>query len=122
MTDPSALVDEIRTWLRERPELAALRVSDLDHAHNTEPPALVVGPPSWEYDTPGADPVNYALSVAVVVADDQRAVGRLLELTPAVATALDVPAAVVVLRARPGSFPLGGKELPAYLIDIEVSS
>lgn len=126
---PAAFVDEIHTWLKGRPELDALRLADLDLAPNTDPPMIVVGPPTWTpLVTASGDggPFRYRLTVWVVEpygpdAATDRAFRDLMDHCGLVARALDIPEGIRITEARPTSFPVGGTELPAYAIDIEVT-
>jgi hypothetical protein len=90
-----------------------------DLSATVAPPAVILGPPEQTWVGYGDAPREATFTVALVVAADSRAVPALLDLLPSVTAALlDVPDCVLV-RAAPGTWPVG--DLPAYLIEIEAS-
>lgn len=88
---------------------------------DVDPPATVLLPPSLTWDTYVPQPTSSEWQVALVVPADERALTRLWALLPRVTAALDGVRDVVVLRAEPGTFPVGSVELPAYLITVETA-
>lgn len=121
---PVEVVDEILELLRGDATLADLiRVSDLDGAPNVDPPMAIIGPPTWTYANPtGGGLAEYTLTVYVVEAQTEGALRALLEHTALVARVLDGPDGLAVKGARPTAFPSGTEELPAYAIDLGVTS
>lgn len=85
------------------------------------PDAVVVGPPSLTWEAYCLEPTGATFVVWVITKADKRAVERLWELVPLVATALDGVDDATVSRADPGSYPSGGTELPAYSIQVDVA-
>lgn len=86
-----------------------------------DPPATVLPPPALTWSYGGSDPSDASWTVALVVGRHDRAVEQLLSLLPRVVEAVDgLDGRVVVKDARPGTYPAGGLELPAYLISIDV--
>lgn len=121
---PADLVAEVREWLKARTELDALEVCGLDLAPNLKPPSIVIGPPSWTLLTVASDEAvsRFRLTVYVVVSQTDEAFTQMLEHVQRVARALDEPAGTQLVEIRPTTFPAGGVELPAYAIDIEVTT
>lgn len=110
-----AAFDSLLTTLRT----TGMRVVP-DVGQAVDPPALVVPPPTLSYDVYRPDPTGASFKVALVVAQDERAVERLFALLPAVVQAVyDSEDAAVAAPAEPGSW--GSPPLPCYLLTIEVS-
>ncbi|TKG58053.1 hypothetical protein [Prauserella endophytica] len=93
-----------------------------DPSATVRPPGVFVGPPRLQWQAMSSAPTSATFVVIVMVAMDKRALGRLLELTPRVAEAIDslLPDAAV-MSADPGVFLSGGTDLPSYEITVEVS-
>lgn len=87
---------------------------------NVNPPTVVVGPPSVEWETGCADPTSARFLLYVVVKDDDTAMEKLWDLVPQVAAVVDEATPGVVIRADPGVYPAGATELPAYVIQVQV--
>lgn len=103
---------------------AALKTVDgfrvyADPAATVDPPGLVLVPPILTWSAYRGDPTDATFVVAVVVKPDARAVERLWEHVPLVAAAVDGLSDAAVRRAEPGTWT--ANDLPAYLIEIEVS-
>lgn len=118
------LVDEILELLRGDASLAnIIRISDLDGAPNVDPPMAIIGPPTWTYSNPtGGGLAEYTLTVYVVEAQEEGALRNLLVHCDMVARVLDGPPGLAVKGLRPTAFPAGTEELPAYAIDLGVTS
>jgi hypothetical protein len=86
-----------------------------------DPPATVLPPPALRRGAMSAEPTEATWVVALVVDRGERSQEQLEELEERVAEALYEVEDVVVNESRPGTYPSGGVELPAYLIDIDVS-
>lgn len=86
-----------------------------------DPPGAVVGPPSLTWGSVCAEPSSATFLVAVVVAMDDRAMPRLWELVPQVATALETVSDAVVRRATPDVWTSGTANLPSYAVFVEMS-
>lgn len=87
-----------------------------------DPPALVIGPPQATWSGYGAGPNMARFLVHVIVPADERALERLLDLVPQVATALEASDVdITVTQADPARWPAGGIDLPAYEITTEVA-
>lgn len=86
-----------------------------------DPPATAVGPPRLQRELMGSDPTTATFQVAVIVAQTEDAMVELLRLEPLVAAALDQLSNVSVGDSNPGTWPAGGVDLPAYLIDVDVA-
>jgi len=82
------------------------------------PPATGVGPPRLSRGAYDADPTEATFQVAVVVARTERAMDELLRLEPLVVSALYELTGAAVGDSTPGTWPSGGVDLPAYLIDV----
>jgi hypothetical protein len=91
-----------------------------DVGPGVDPPAVVVGVPSllWE-STCGM--TSAQVIVWLVVTRDEFALTRLLELVPLVAAVLDTVENATVVRADPGTYPIGDSDLPAYQISVDVA-
>jgi hypothetical protein len=86
-----------------------------------DPPATVLPPPTLRRGAMTAEPTEASWVVALVVDRGERSQEQLEELESRVADALYGVEDVVVGDSRPGTYPSGGVDLPAYLIDIDVS-
>ena len=90
-----------------------------------EGPALAISVPSVEWNGPGTDPTDATFTVGFIpsIVRAERLNESMMGMLPAVVEALDsaMPSRVVVRRANPGTWPNGGGDLPAYLIEIEVA-
>lgn len=91
-----------------------------DMGQAVDPPAVVIPPPSLTYDAYRPTPTEASFKVALVVAQDDRAVERLFALLDPVQQAIyDSEFAAMSAAAEPGSW--GSNPLPCYLLTIEVS-
>lgn len=113
MSAVSEAAVELRVALKR---VAGTRVVT-DPGATLDPPALVLGPPSLQWEGMGGGPTSATFLVYVTVKADERALERLWDLVPAVASELDAVRDAVVLRADPGSY----RELPCYEIQVEVA-
>jgi hypothetical protein len=86
-----------------------------------DPPATVLPPPALRRRSMSSDPTDASWVVALVVDRGERSQEQLMELEPRVVEALYALEDVAVGESRPGTYPSGGVELPAYLIDIDVA-
>lgn len=93
-----------------------------DVGPGVDPPAVVVGVPALEWEGICPGPTSAQFPVWVVVPNDlARADGRLYELVPLVAAALDEVPDATVVRADPGTYPSSSGDLPAYQITVDVA-
>jgi hypothetical protein len=84
------------------------------------PPATALGPPEIEWTAYSAEPTGATFQVALIVAKAPDAMDELFRLLPGVVEALHgVADAAVRSPAKPGTWPSGGVDLPAYLIDVD---
>lgn len=114
-----------------RPQLAAIADAVREHVPGVKvydtagavlsPPAVVVGPPTLAFETYQPEATSATVPVAVVVASHERALEHLLDLVPLVAQAIHDHTDAVVTAASPSSWPAGGSDLPAYILEAEVS-
>lgn len=82
--------------------------------------AVVLGPPVLRWEALCVEPTSARWVVwAVVAADVDRTLDRLLELVPKVAAALDAVRDAVVVQATPGRYPSSNGDLPAYEVSVE---
>lgn len=95
------------------------RYTDLDAA--IDPPAVVLGSPVLLWNAMGPDPSEARFGVYVVVPRDAQTMERLWDLVPLVVVALEEVCDLVSRNANPTSYPTGTIELPAYLIETEVT-
>lgn len=111
-------VEQLREALRTVPKL---KVSP-NLGEVLDPPCAVVGPPRLTPEAYGPELSTARFVIGLVVAADDRALPRLFALLPPVTTALHEHSGAVVISADPGTWPAGGGlELPAYLIEVEMS-
>jgi hypothetical protein len=82
------------------------------------PPASAVSPPRLTRGAYGPDPTEATFQVAVVVARSMDAMDLLLRLEPLVVAAVYEHTQASVGDSSPGTWPSGGVDLPAYLIDV----
>lgn len=116
-------VDELAEAVREAWPVrdgGARVYPDPEQLGRVDPPALLFGPPSFRWGRLGGVPDEMTLRVALVVAANDRASGRLLVLLPQAVAAIETAPGAVVRSAAPGSVSVDAGELPAYLIDVEM--
>ncbi len=101
-------------------EVPGLRVYP-DVGPGVSPPGVVLGVPTFQWETPGSEPTSARWPVFLIVPRTDRALRQLWELLLPVTAALDGVVDVVVVTASPSAYPTSGGELPAYEIQIEVS-
>jgi hypothetical protein len=92
-----------------------------DPGGQVDPPAAVLGAPRLTWESMCADPTAATFPVWVLTTFDERAVERLWDLVVEVAEAIDTELQASVTTADPDVFSLGGQELPAYRINVEVA-
>jgi len=86
-----------------------------------EPPAVVIGPPALDFQAQTRSATSADVEVFVVVDVSEGSLDQLYRLAPAVAAAIDEHVENgVVTGARPGLYPLGTRELPAYSISVSI--
>ena len=85
------------------------------------PPASVVSLPTLERGSRSTEPTNATFTVALIVAVSERAGEELLRLEQLVVDEIDTLPNVSVGTSAPGSWPVSGVDLPAYLIPVEVA-
>ena len=105
-------------------ELSGLRVYDR-LGEDVDPPAVLVSLPRLEFNgrVPG-EPTNATFTIPVFGRRDGTSdvSDELASWLPIVAERLDgLNGQVSVIAAEPGTWPAGGVELPAYLIQVEVA-
>lgn len=84
------------------------------------PPAVVIGPPELNWNRFCTGPNDATFTVYVIVALDDRALDRLLDLAPAVQSAIETDTPATVPRAIPGTYTSAGSgDLPAYELQVE---
>jgi len=87
----------------------------------TTPPAIILGVPTLEWSGTCAGPTDVTFFAYLVVPFDGRTVERLWGLIEAVGDAVDATDFAVVVSARPGTYPSGGVDLPAYELEIQTN-
>lgn len=90
-----------------------------DFAPSVDAPAAVIGPPRMTWTTVCADPTGLTFPVFLVVKADEYATDALWDLLPLVSAALDATDFASVSEALPGTFPVGGVDLPAYELTVD---
>jgi len=116
-----SIVNDIRTTLNQALKgVQGVRVYE-DPGANMDPPAVLVGPPSLTWEGYGANPSSARIIIYLIVPADDRVLERLGDLITSVAGAIDDTQNAVVLRADPGTFTVGGQELPSYEVLVEVA-
>lgn len=85
-----------------------------------DPPATVLPPPRLAWGGMDSAPTEATFVVGLIVDRTGREVEQLEALLQPVADALEALPNVVVRTADLGSYPAGGVDLPAYLINVEV--
>ncbi|MFI5561508.1 hypothetical protein ACIA2T_19695 [Amycolatopsis japonica] len=89
---------------------------------NIDPPTVVFGPLSMEWDVPCAYPTSGTLELYVIAKFDDRMNERLYALLPLVAQAVDENTTHATVRSSvPGLYPTGNTSLPAQILTIEIS-
>lgn len=117
-------IDDAAQALRDAlsdPELAEDVRHFPDVGPAVTPPATVMGPPAFTWETPCDAPTSARWLVYVIVSADDRAMQRLFDLLPKVAAALDAVTDATVVRADPGTYPTSNGDLPAYEIQVDYS-
>lgn len=112
-------VQDIATALRN---IDGLRV-ETELGASLDPPAVGFGPAEFEWRLMSHEPTECTLAIGLVVSSTKgpRVYTDMLEWLPRVAVAIDELPNAEVRRARPGTWPSGGVDLPAYLFEIEVA-
>ena len=82
-----------------------------------DPPAAVLGPPTLTWDTFMSAPTNATFTLALAAPADDRALGRLFDLLPAVTVAVDTVTDAVVRRLIDAKVALSAAEQA----DVDVS-
>jgi hypothetical protein len=111
------VLDELMAALKAVPGVRAYE----DPGASVDPPATVLGPPTFTWDGYRPEPTSATFNLALVSQADDRALRRLLVHLPDVRAAVESLPSAVVRTATPGTLAAGGSELPAYLIQIEVA-
>lgn len=129
MTEPNPILAVIKSI---QDAVALVDVSEMENVREVvvrgmgeelEPPAVVVGPPSLEREGFGSrlTASNVVVYVVVDKTDDTRAMEQLYQLVPAVMEAIeDHVENASCGSARPGTYPVGARDLPAYGIPVEI--
>jgi hypothetical protein len=87
-----------------------------------DPPGAILSPPALAWDSYRPDPTSATVTLSLAAPANDRALRTLLGLLPLVVAAVDEVPDAAVMSAAPGTLTTGGgTELPAYLIEIEVS-
>jgi hypothetical protein len=92
-----------------------------DFAPSVDAPAAVIGPPRMTWETVSAEPTDLFFPVFLVVRADEYAMDALWDLLPQVSAALDATDFASVSEAIPGTFPVGGVDLPAYELTVDAN-
>jgi hypothetical protein len=116
----SAITDAAEDLLAAMEAVEGVRLYR-DPGATVDPPGIVLGPPTMRWESSCLAPSSARFIVYVTERADERALERLWDLVPTVAEALDQLSKAAVLQAAPGTFTSGGVDLPAYLIEVEVS-
>jgi hypothetical protein len=116
MIDLQAVLDEIVTALK-----TVDGVRFYDYGDNIDPPAVLVSPPSLDWEGYAAQPTSATIQVFLVVAQNDRALPQMLKYLPSVSDALDAVTDAVVRTATPTIFQAGSTDLPCYAISVEIS-
>lgn len=108
--------DAVRLALKTVPGVRAYVLGE----RAIDPPATIVAPPQVQWNAMGSDPTGATFEVALVVAMNERAATQLIALLPRVVAALEKVPSGAVISAAAGTYPAAPKDLPAYLITVEV--
>jgi hypothetical protein len=102
--------------------VSGLQVIPFSGSVELDPPAVVMGAPSFDAMAYGRGFfTNARLLVHLIVPADELALERLWEFLPLVTEAIDSNSDGKCTRAMPTSFPAGGSGgLPSYEITVEV--
>jgi hypothetical protein len=123
MEDAFTTAERIRDAVRtvELPDGSKLKVYD-DPAADVNPPCAIVGLPELQLEGISSEPTAARFPVAVMVPQNQSAANKLLKLVPLVATAIRelVEDAEIPGDIFPAIIEIGGTQLPAYMILVEV--
>lgn len=85
-----------------------------------DPPAVVFGPPRFEFESTCGEPTNVKVVAFLVAAENDKSISLLIDLLPKVCDALYAINGVVIIDASPAAYPGGATgSLPAYAITIE---
>jgi hypothetical protein len=123
MEDAFTTAERIRDAVRtvELPDGSKLKVYD-DPAADVNPPCAIVGLPELQLEGISSEPTAARFPVAIMVPQNQSAANKLLKLVPLVATAIRelVEDAEIPGDIFPAIIEIGGTQLPAYMILVEV--
>lgn len=115
-------VQAVRADLAEQlDELPGLNVSR-QLGQTMELPAVIVSLPRLVFEGPNpGEPTQATFLLALMVPRDEDVSDSLAEWITKVAEQIDRWDSAVVRNADPGTWPSGGIDLPAYLIEVEVA-
>jgi len=116
MIDLQSVIDEITAVLR-----TVDGVRFYDYGDNIDPPAVLVSPPTIDWEGYASQPTTATIQVFLVVGQTDRALPQLLKYLPLVSEALDGVENAVVRTANPTIFQAGNTDLPCYAISVEIS-
>lgn len=86
-----------------------------------DPPAVMVSLPRVEFNGPPGVPTDATFTIPVFARMEGDTSDELAHWMPIVADKLENKLGIPVRPAVPGTWPAGGVDLPAYLIEAEVA-
>jgi hypothetical protein len=116
MIDLQAVLDEITSTLK-----TVEGVRFYDEGDNIDPPAVLVSPPTLDWEGYCPQPTSATIQVFLVVGQNDRALPQMLKYISPVSDALDGVTDAVVRTAIPTIFRVGSTDLPCYAISVEIS-
>jgi len=116
MIDLQAVLDEITDALK-----TVEGVRFYDYSDNIDPPAVLVSPPTLDWEAYASQPTTATVQVFLVVSQNDRALPQMLKYIEPVSDALDSVTNAVVQTAIPTIFQAGNSDLPCYAISVEIS-
>lgn len=115
MSDLEQIMADLETALR-----GIDGVRYYDTGDNLDPPAVLVSPPSLNWDG-FCGPTSATVQVFLVVGQTDRALPQMLRYLPLVSEAVDSVTDAAVRTATPTIFSAGSSELPCYAISVELA-
>ena len=110
------IIDDLTTALK-----AVDGVRYYDYGDNIDPPAVLVSPPTIDWEGYAPQPTTATIQVFLVVGQNDRALPQLLKYLPLVSDAVDSVENAVCSTATPTIFQVGSTDLPCYAISVDIS-
>lgn len=116
MVNLSQVVADLTAALKTVPGVRFYDYGDL-----IDPPAVLISPPTLDWEGYGGGPTTATIQVFLVVGSTDRALPQMLKYIGPISEAVDSVTNAVVETAIPTLFQAGTTDLPCYAISVAVS-